>query len=110
ILDVHVNEGEMLNLKTANSVLLTVASRKKMSATASLPLKNAKSIKSGKKIKVEIAGKIYAGHIVSVKFSATSTGSYSISGASDNNVQVRAEFDAFNPQLIAVKGAKLIIQ
>ena len=110
VLDVHISEGELLNLKTSNAVLITVASRNKMSAIANIERLKSKSIKTGKDVSVNVAGKTYAGRVVAVSFSAGNSASYSISGSSANSVQVRAEFNVFDPQLIGYKGAKLIIQ
>lgn len=110
ILDVHVNAGEMHNLNVSKSVLMTVASRNKMSASADIVLTKAKAMKIGKVVKVKVSGKTYRGRIVSVSYYTGYSGSYSLSGAVQGSAHVEVEFDDFDPQLIGYKDAKLVIQ
>lgn len=97
VLDLHVSAGEVIGLETSKPVLATVASREKMSATATVVLPLKKNYKPGKKLKVDVSGKLYDGKIVSIKYK------------SDSSADLVAEFNAFDPRLISSKSAKLII-
>lgn len=98
VLDVHVAPGELVNLKTSDAKLITVADRNAMQAlaTVSLPLKQ--SYKTGKKVNVDINGQILKGKIIAVRYLA------------ENNAQLVVRFETFDPRLIGSKTAKIIIQ
>jgi len=98
VLDVHVAVGEMVNLKTSDAKLITVADRSTMQATATVSLPLKPSYKTGKKVKVEINGEMTHGEIIAIRYLA------------DNNAQLVARFETFDPRLIGSKTAKLIIQ
>jgi len=98
VLDLHVSIGEVVNLETTKPVLATVASREKMSVTGAVVLPLKKNYKPGKRLKVEVFGKIYDGKIISIKY------------ISDNSAELMAEFNVFDPRLITSKSAKLIIE
>lgn len=98
VLELHASVGEVISLETTKPVLATVASREKMSATAVVTLPLKKNYKPGKKLKVDVFGKIYDGKIVSVIYN------------SDSSAELVAEFNVFDPRLITSKSAKLIIE
>jgi len=98
ILDVHVAVGEVINPESTKPVLVTVASRIKMMANATVSLPLNKTYMPGKELKVEVSGHLYDGEIVSVRY------------ASDGSAVLNAEFAGFDPQLISNKSAKLIIK
>ena len=98
VLDVHVAPGELLNLKTSDAKLITVADRNSMQATATVSLPLKPSYKTGKKVKVDINGQMKRGEIIAIRYLA------------DNNAELIARFESFDPRLIGSKAAKLIIQ
>ncbi|MDH5518363.1 MAG: biotin/lipoyl-binding protein [Gammaproteobacteria bacterium] len=98
VLDVHVNKGQLFNLKADKSLLLTVASQKNMQLTAKLALPLVHPIKINQTVKASVAGRLLEGKIISVLF------------RSDDTAIVTASIDLFDPLLISAKSARLIIK
>lgn len=98
VLDVKVKVGEVVNLQQMNAKLMVVADRDAMEAKASVALPLKKSLKPGKKLKVEVSGQLYKGRVTAIRFLA------------DNTAEITAKFSTFDPRLISSKNAKLIIQ
>jgi len=98
VLKNHVTTGEYYSLESKKPVLLTVASRSRMLATARLTQPLKKSYKVGLASKVSLAGKRYEGRLQAVDY------------LTEGGVLVSVTFNAFDPRLIDNKAAKIIIQ
>jgi len=98
VLKNHVTTGEYYSLESKKPVLLTVASRNIMLATARLTSSVKKNYKVGLSAKVSLAGKTYKGRVYAVDYLA------------QGGVQLSVIFNAFDPRLIDNKTAKIIIK
>jgi len=98
VLKNHVTSGEYYSLESKKPVLLTVASRSSMLATARLTQPVKRNYSVGLSAKVSLAGKTYKGRVYAVDYPA------------QGGVLVSVIFNAFDPRLIDNKTAKIIIQ
>jgi len=98
VLKNHVTDGEYYSLESKKPVLLSVASRSSMLATARLAQPLKKNYRVGLAAKVRLAGKTYKGRI------------YTIDYLAQGGALVSVIINTFDPRLIDNKTAKIIIQ
>lgn len=98
VLDLHVKKGEVIDLQSSKPVLVTVADRHLMMASAVVTLPLKKELTPGQQLKVEVSGKTYDARLFSVKYTE------------DGTATVSAVFEVFEPQYISSKNAKLITE
>lgn len=98
VLEVHINKGQLFNLKSDNPLLLTVASKKVMQVNSELTLPLKQSFKINQPVKVKVDGRQFDAKLSSISYHSNST------------VVIAARVEVFEPLLMSAKSAKLIIK